>query len=88
MLIMKINLFVILRNFWKYVNSQLKVRPSLDILHRPDNTIAHLDCEKSELLNNYFSSVSTQENLSSIPSFNLDKSIDRITNIEITSKIV
>ena len=76
------------RNFWKYVNSQLKVRPSLDTLHHPDNTVAHLDSEKSELLNNYFSSVFAQENLLSTPSFNLDKSIDPFADIEITPAVV
>ena len=66
----------------------MKVRPSLDTLHRPDNILAHLDCEKSELLNNYFSSVFTQENLSSIRFFKLDKSIDSITDIVITPDVV
>ena len=85
-LILKIKLFVILKNTknsWKYINSQLKIQPSQDTLHRhrSDITIAYLDWEKSELLNNYFSSVFTQKNLLSIPSFNLDKSIDPITDI-------
>ena len=66
----------------------MKVRPSLDTLHRPDNTVAHLDSEKSEPLNNYFSSVFAQENLLSTPSFNLDKSIDPFADIEITPAVV
>ena len=55
------------RQFWKYVNSQLKIHPKIDSLKCPDNTVAHSDIEKSEQLNKYFSSVFTREDSSDIP---------------------
>ena len=72
------------RQFWKYVNSQLKVHPKIDSLQCPDNTVSHLDSEKSEQLNKYFSSVFTREDSLDIPPFSLDADIGPLTDIEFT----
>ena len=72
------------RQFWKYVNSQLKVHPKIDSLQCLDNTVSHLDSEKSEQLNKYFSSVFTREDSSDIPPFSLDADIDPLTDVEFT----
>jgi len=58
------------RQFWKYVNSQLKVNPKIS-LRCPVNTVVHLDGEKSEQLNSYFPSVFTKEDSSNIPAWTL-----------------
>ena len=50
--------------------------------------VAYLDSEKSELLNSYFSSVFTDEDLSYIPSFKLDFDINPPTDIEFTPCII
>ena len=71
------------RQLWKYINSQLKVRPSLDSLRGPNDTVIHSDYEKCELLNNYFASVFTREDLTSIPSFYVPPVVeDPIADIE------
>ena len=52
--------------FWKYINSRLKVHPTIDDLQCPNGSTAHTDKDKAEALNNFFTSVFTQEDLSSI----------------------
>ena len=68
------------RQFWRYVNSQLKVHPKMDSLKDSDNMVAYLDSEKSELLNSYFSSILTNEDLSYIPSFKLNFDINLLAS--------
>lgn len=53
--------------FYKYVNSQLKTRNGISELLKDDGTTATNDLEKAETLNEFFSSVFTREDLSSIP---------------------
>ena len=57
------------KHFWKYVNSRLKIRPTINSLYRGDNSVTYADQEKCELFNHYFSSVFTNEDCSTIPSF-------------------
>ena len=42
------------KQFWKYVNSRLKTRPTINALRRNDNSITSSDQEKCELFNNFF----------------------------------
>jgi len=49
------------KTLWKYINSQLKVHPSIDSLHGPDNTVLNSDSDKCELLNDYFASGFTEK---------------------------
>ena len=46
-----------------------KIRPTIDDLQCPDRSTSHTDRDKADTLNKYFTSVFTQENLSTIPSF-------------------
>ena len=62
------------RQFWKFLNSQLKVHPKIDSLKCRDNTDTHLDNEKSEQLNNF-----TREDSLDIPSFSLNTEIDPLS---------
>jgi len=48
--------------FWRFVNSRLKVHPTIDGLQRLDGSTAHTDRAKAETLNHFFTSVFTQEN--------------------------
>ena len=61
--------------FWKYINSRLKVRPTINDHQCPDGSTAHTDKDKADALNNFFTSIFTQENLSSITSFTLDTTV-------------
>ena len=63
------------KHFWKYVNSRLKIRPTINSLYRDDNSVTYSDQEKCELFNHYFSSVFTNEDCSTIPSFQLSRDI-------------
>ena len=47
------NCNVNVKQFWKYVNSRLKIRPSISALKQPDNSVTHSDQEKSELFNDF-----------------------------------
>ena len=55
--------------FWKYVRSKVKVKHGISSLVDGSGSVATADLEKVEVLNNYFSSVFTHENLDSIPVF-------------------
>lgn len=76
------------RQLWKYINSQLKVHPSIDSIRNPDNTISHSDGEKCESLNGYFAGVFTREDLSSVPSFYIPNVVDPLSDIEFTPQEV
>ena len=74
--------------FWRYVNSRLKVHPTIGDLQCPDGSTAHLDKDKAELLNQYFTSVFTHENLSVIPSFTLDHAVPSLHTVKISPNTV
>ena len=74
--------------FWKYINSRLKVRPTIDDLQCPDGSTAHTDKDKAEALNNFFTSIFIQENLSSIPSFTLDTTVPLLQSVTVSPHIV
>ena len=58
-----------LKAFWNYVNSKLKTKLPVDTLRTSDKREATSDKEKANTLNEYFTSVFTQDDLSNIPSF-------------------
>ena len=53
--------------FWKYVGTKTKSRSKINNLDKEDGTKATNDQDKANLLNNYFSSVFTVEDLNTIP---------------------
>ena len=55
------------KSFWKYVRSKTKVKTGISDLEKDDGTFAHTDIDKAEVLNNFFSSVFTREDISDIP---------------------
>jgi len=65
------------------------VHPSIDSLHGLDNTVLNSDSDKCELLNDYFASVFTREDLTSIPSFYVPKVVQYpLTDTEFTPQEV
>lgn len=61
------------KSFWKYVNSKRKTRESIGDLLKTDNTLAKTDEEKSEVLNNFFSSVFVRPEKFVSPEVNLNE---------------
>ena len=47
--------------FWKYVNSRVKTRPTIDELYKSDGTFTSEHSEMVNLFNDYFCSVFTSE---------------------------
>ena len=76
------------KHFWKYVNSRLRSQPVVDILKKSDDSIVFTDKDKSKLFNDFFTSVFTHEDTSSIPSFSLDREIPILIFITVTPSIV
>ena len=69
--------------FWKYVNSKLKRTTGIPNLLKPDKTLTTSDEEKANVLNDFFSSVFTKEDLSDIPIVN-----NRSNNIFLSNLII
>ena len=55
------------KKFWAYVNSRTKTRSKIPPLQTDDGGKANSAAEKAEALNNFFSSVFTDESLDNIP---------------------
>ena len=70
--------------FWKYSKSRLKTHPTINGLISSDGNIVHCDASKVEIFNNFFTSVFTNENISSLPAFNLDMAVPALSDIVIT----
>ena len=76
------------RSFWRYVNSCLKARPNIDAIQRLDGSLASSDQEKAELLNSYFSSVFTHENLTKIPTLESKDDTPQLDDMAISPSMV
>ena len=57
------------RQFWRYVNEKLKVNSGISPLDKEDGSKATEDHDKASILNKYFASVFTKENMNNIPNF-------------------
>ena len=53
--------------FWRYVQDKLKSNVGISVLHGPDGELKTTDKDKADVLNEYFSSVFTREDISSLP---------------------
>ena len=74
--------------FWKYVNSRLKSKSSINCLQHADGSMTHSNTEMANVFNNHFASVYTREDTSSVPSFHLDHTVPTLNDVDITPSIV
>ena len=71
---------------WKYVNSKRKCKININSLLSPDGIITEDDIEKVDILNTFFTSVFTKEDLYDIPEFNANYNGHCIRNIQFSEK--
>ena len=78
------------KQFWKFVQDKTKVFKGIATLKKSDGSIADTDREKTDLLNSFFTSVFTKENLEDLPSVDLNNKSNGITlhDISVTPKAV
>lgn len=72
------------KSFWKYVNTKLKRTTGINNLMKPDGTLTDSDSEKANILNNFFSSVFTSENMDNIPDLDPHNNNQFICDIVLT----
>ena len=66
------------KDFWKYVNSQLKTRPAINEIQLPDGTVTQDDLQKAEAFNRFFTSIFTKEAPAHLPSLHIDHFVDPV----------
>ena len=69
--------------FYQYVNSKLKSKENVSSLMKDDGSLTQDDSEKAEILNDFFSSVFTEEDKSDVPDFITDQK-DFISELNIS----
>ena len=74
--------------FWRYVNSKMKSRQTINDLVDPSGTLIHGNEEKANLLNDYFSSVFTREDTSNVPTPKTHPAGQEVTTMVITQEKV
>ena len=75
------------KHFWKYIQDKTSLTDKVQDLIKPDGSMTSGDSEKSEVLNNQFSSVFTSEDISNIPK-TANSPITNIDSLEITEQNV
>ncbi|MES9879908.1 MAG: reverse transcriptase family protein [Sedimenticola sp.] len=55
------------KHFWKYVKSKIKTVSNVSNLVKDDGSVTKTEQEKAEVLNSFFASVFTRENISNVP---------------------
>ena len=74
--------------FWRYCNTKLKTKPRIGDLINSEGQPTHEDLEKADILNKYFASVFTREDLASMPTLE-NKHVDpQLRDITIDEEIV
>lgn len=74
--------------FWRYTNSKLKNRPKLGDLQTADGKLTSDNQEKAEILNRFFSSVFTKEDLTQIPTLHPIRSEINLASTLINPELV
>ena len=76
--------------FWRYVQDKMKSNVGISVLHGPDGELKSTDKDKADALNEYFSSVFTREDISSLPEVEKDLKFKdySLTDILITKEAV
>ena len=74
--------------FWRYSNSKLKNKPRLGDLKNSERAVVQGDKEKADLLNKYFASVYTQENIENLPSLDTKYDGAPLSEMNITADTI
>ena len=73
--------------FYQYISSKTSKKDKISDLEKPDGEITSNDQEKSEVLNNFFTSVFTDEDLNNIPDLDIKKDIqEKSSSAEVTTE--
>ena len=76
------------KHYWRYANSKLKTKSRVPDLKVSDSRFADSEQEKVDVLNQFFTSVFTREDLSSIPQLEERQFASPLTDINITEELV
>ena len=71
--------------FWAYVNSKVKSASGIGTLKGQNDSMAETDSDKAEVLNNFFATTFTQEDLTTIPDTMSEFEGELLENIEFTT---
>ena len=72
------------KKFWNYVNQNLRVKPGIPMLQQRDGSFTDNDNDVANLLNDYFCSVFTSEDLSTIPTLPPRNFKSTLSDIQLT----
>ncbi len=72
--------------YWRYANSKLKTKSRVPDLKVGDDRFTNSEQEKVDVLNQFFTSVFTREDLSSIPQIEERKFASPLKDINITEE--
>ena len=76
------------KSFWRYVQSKTKTKDKIEAISDNTGNLQHLDSIKVTLLNNYFTSVFTKENLETLPNIEDKPSESYLESVIIDSEKV
>ena len=76
------------KQFWKYINSKSKTKTGINSLEDEQGNLIHDNSKKAEILNNYFSSVFTREDINNIPQVNETPEIQTFNLIATTRETI
>ena len=76
------------KEYWKYANSKLKNKSKVPDLKTSNNEFTKSEQEKVDVLNHFFTSVFTREDLSSIPQITDRSFASPLTEIDISHSLV
>ena len=74
--------------FWRYANSRLKTRSTIENLIDVDGTIASQDADKARVLNGFFCSVFSADNTGDTPDLTIDGDVPQLEVVAFRADLV
>ena len=74
--------------FWKYSNSRSKVKPRIGDLRDSYGSLVSHDQAKATVLNEFFASVFTTENLETVPELTMTYDVPKLSDVAISAEAV